>query len=143
MLGIFEIKKYFGLYEDKNKNYIAETFSSKEEAFRILDNSDVVHEINIISPTCFYTCEDRTRFNNYFKKSEMYFLSIVLNEKLLIIQELRTDTKDGMLKHINSYLKDILSNERLILGFSYIKDGIKIDLELLKNENNFEIIEKR
>lgn len=73
----------------------------------------------------------------------MYFLSIVLNEKLLIIQELRTDTKDGMLKHINSYLKDILSNEIPILGFSYIKDGIKIDLELLKNENNFEIIEKR
>ena len=85
--------------------------------------------------------------NSYFKDRDMYFLSIVLNKKFGIIQELRTDNKDNMLKYIQLYLKNIIFNDKLILAFQHINDGIRIDLRCITNKNGFkkiyQIIEKR
>lgn len=140
---MFKLEKYYGVYEDKNKNYVRTDFYSKEEAIEAFDNSEKIHEINIITPMLLYSNIDRTKFNNYFKGREMYFLSIILNGKFLIIQELRTDNKETMLGHINSYLKDIISNNESILCFRYINYDVQIDLELLKDKDGFKIIEKR
>ena len=51
---MFGIEKYSGIYEDKDKKYIETTFSNKEDAIKVLDDSKIVHEINIISPIFFY-----------------------------------------------------------------------------------------
>ncbi len=37
---MFKLEKYYGVYEDKNKNYIRTDFYSKEEAIEAFDNSD-------------------------------------------------------------------------------------------------------
>ena len=144
---MFEINNYYGVYEDKNKKYIAAIFPSKEETIKTLDESEIVHELNIICPLVFFYNNDRTKYNSYFKGRDMYFLSIIINPKLMIIQEIRTDNKQNMIRYIEAYLKNIIFNEDLILGFRHVKDDIMTDLELVTNKNGFEkiyqIIEKR